>query len=96
MKIGLLWQNGEPGAYLEDMVKAAAIQFRDKFGLGFPDTAHVHPSALGKVAAVTIDVIDDRPGQEDDGHLVPGAVVRVLASPYMQPGQVWIGQKEQG
>ena len=96
MKIGLLLQIDKPDGFLDDQVARAALRFRDKFGLGFPDTAHVHPSRLGTCTeGIRVNVIDDRPGREDDGYMVPACVVQVMPDRYTRPGQLLIGKKEQ-
>ncbi len=95
MKFALLVQFDDADGFLEDQVCKAALRFRDKFALGFPDTCQVHPSRLGTSEGIRVNVVDDRTGQEDDGYMVPGCVIQVLPDPHIQPHQLLIGQREQ-
>ena len=96
MKFALLIQFDTSDGCLDDQVCKAALRFRDKFAAGFPDTCQVHPSRLAACPeGIRVNVIDDRPGREDDGYLVPGCVVQVLPDQYIQPNQLLIGQKGQ-
>ena len=86
MELGLLMQPSNQSAPLGDQVKAATLRFRNKFGLGWPNVCHVHPSLLpGNAHDCSVVVLDG----ED------GCVVQVIASPYIQPGQLYIGQDDE-
>jgi len=81
MQIGLLWYHGDPSASLEVMIGPAANRYRAKFG-SWPDTAHLHPSV--------------EPGSNGDGSQVTisgECPIRCLPSVYVQPEQVWIGER---
>ena len=80
MNPALLWQEDAP---LLELVKHAALRYRDKFGLGWPNTAKVHPSAL------------DNGDQETVRASVHGCTIRVIPCTYTQPGQVLIGHLEE-
>ena len=96
MNVDLLYYNPNPSLSLAEKVAKAAIQYRHKYGNGWPDTCYVHPCMLGDQNGVfTVKVIEDLEAQDPDGPLVPDCLVRVLASPNTLCDHFWIGRREQ-
>ena len=62
----------------------AAVRFHDKYGLGWPDTCHVHPEALGAAANIAVEVPNGN----------GGLVIRCLPDPTTLPAHFWIGREE--
>lgn len=77
MRVGWLWFDNDSSRTVEEKIKRAAEQYREKFGRR-PNTCYVHPQAIaGEEQALTCSVKD--------------GTVQVVAARHILPHHFWLG-----